>query len=103
MKLKDMIRDTENQKIQIEFIKNGFNNFWNEYAPTSRFYTKDIDGNKTLYVRRDFDKCRKHNVYTFESWIRDNNKSIHDKDIDTNRKRYSTINKITDLLEFIRQ
>ena len=97
MKLKDMIKEEESQIICIEFIKNGFSDSWNEYCPMSRFYTKNIEGNKTLYVRRDFDKYRNHNVFKFESWIRDNNKNILDKNVDSNRRVYSSVNHIEDL------
>lgn len=103
MKLVDMIKEEQNMSITTEFIKNGFKDEWNEYCPMSRFYTKNIENNKILYVRRDYDKYRKHSVFKFESWIRGNNKNILDKDVDSNKKRYISIKDIESLLSFIRQ
>ena len=73
------------------------------YYPLSRFFTKNIEGNKTLYIRRDFNKYRNHNVYTFESWVRDNNKDVFDKTQDTDKKKYSKVSDIEKLLNFIKQ
>lgn len=103
MKLKEMFKNEEVYLIERQFSNNGFNNFWNEYAPTSRFYTKDIEDNKTLYVRRDFNKYRGHNVFKYRSWIRDHNKDVSDKDFDVCEKAYNSIHALNDLLNFINQ
>lgn len=101
MKLCDMIKEQENGKIVEVLTKNGFIDFWNEYAPTSRFFTKNIDGNMTLYVRRDYKKYRNNDTYSFEIWIRDNNKNILDKNVDTNRKSFQTVSSFQELIAIV--
>lgn len=104
MKLVNMIKDDQYRKIDYALIRNGFKKEWNQYCPYSMFYTKNIDGNKTIYVRSDdIDKYGDINVYEYERWIRDNNKDVFDKTKDTDRKKYSKVSDIEKLLNFIEQ
>ena len=60
----------------------GFKDFFNKYAPFSRFFTLDKKS-KTLYVRRDIERKYGKYYFAFEVWVRDNKKSVFAKDQDT--------------------
>jgi glutamate mutase epsilon subunit len=103
MKLSEMIRENEASKVT-EVLQNvGYKDFYNEHAPFSRFYTKDIEDNKTLYVRRDIEDYRGHNIWSFETWTRDNNKNILDKTVDSQHKKFNYINSIEALIRQIQE
>ena len=102
MKLSERIRENENYMVEETLRDLGYTNFWNEYCPQSRFFTKDIEDNKTLYVRKDVDTYRNNYVYSYEAWIRDNNKNILDKNVDSNHNKCFYKNSVDDFIEYIK-
>ena len=101
MKLKEYILEEQKDNIEQFLIENGFSNFWNKYCPMSRFYTKDIKNNKTIYVRKDLDTKYNHYVYKFEVWVRDNNKDILDKKLDSMNMTFKYNSKIEIFKDYI--
>lgn len=103
MKLSEKIKEIEKELVTSKLKENGYKQFYNEYAPFSMFFTKDMEDNKTLYVRRDIEDFRSHDVWSFEIWERDNNKHILDKNIDTQHRKYNCISSMDKLIEQIRR
>ena len=102
MKIKEMLRDNENSIILGELIRNGYKNIKVEGCNTSMFYIKNLEDNKTQYIRKDFENRGKHKIYKYETWIRDNCKDVLDDTCDYNNKRFNSIYKLEELLNIIR-
>ena len=101
MKIKRRITD----RLIGELYESGFKMITSAHCP-SPFYIKDLGDNKTLYIRRDYEgtSVNRNNIfYSFESWIRDNNKDVSDKTCDTNFRKFIYTNQVEELLKLIKQ
>lgn len=102
MLVKDMILEQDKNEILLELHKNGFTAEYNRYAPFSMFFTKELKGNKTFYVREDIELTHGRTHYSFETWERDNTKDILAKDLDKNNTLYYYKQDISTLIATIR-
>lgn len=98
MKISERIKENENSKINALLVAHGFERIKVEDAPFSQFYTKEINENQTQYIRKDIDTYRNKTVFSYESWIRHD-----DKDFDTDRIKYVSIQSVEKLENLIKE
>ena len=102
MKVKEMIRQNENDMVLVELAKNGYKNIDVRHCKLSMFYVKDIGENKTQYIRKDFEQKGKYDIYVFETWVRDNSKDVFEEGYDSNNKKINSMFKFDELMNIIK-